>query len=89
MSGPVLISASLHEPSSLLGNFYLNALDKHMVRKGFRFFRYVNDMYVLAHSDAELDRLCCNHSAMPFSGSPHSVGKNKDLSWQRHYGFGQ
>jgi hypothetical protein len=44
------------EPSSLLGNFYLHPMDKHMVRAGFRYFRYMDDIYVFGRSKAEIKR---------------------------------
>ena len=41
------------EPSSLLGNFYLNPLDKAMVRAGFKYYRFMDDIYVVASSKLE------------------------------------
>ena len=41
------------EPSSLLGNFYLNPLDKAMVRAGFKYFRFMDDIYIVASSRLE------------------------------------
>ena len=44
------------DPSSLLGNFYLDPLDKSMVRASFSYMRYVDDIRVFAHSRSELKR---------------------------------
>ncbi len=52
---PVGIPQGL-DPSSLLGNVYLDPLDKHMVRGGHRYFRYVDDIRVFAKSEADLRR---------------------------------
>ena len=43
-------------PSSLLGNVYLDPLDKHMTRSNYHYFRYVDDIRVFAHSKSELQR---------------------------------
>ncbi|MDP9238283.1 MAG: RNA-directed DNA polymerase [Chloroflexota bacterium] len=43
-------------PSSLLGNLYLDPLDKHMIRRGYRYFRYMDDICVFGHSRDELQR---------------------------------
>ena len=45
-----------HDPSSLLGNIYLDPVDKAMVRAGYRYFRWNDDIYVFAHSKADLRR---------------------------------
>ena len=52
---PVGIPQGL-DPSSLLGNVYLDPLDKHMVRNGHRYFRYVDDIRVFGRSESELQR---------------------------------
>ena len=44
------------EPSSILANFYLNPIDKAMIRAGFRYFRFMDDMYVLSNSKLETKR---------------------------------
>ena len=44
------------DPSSLLGNFYLDPLDKSMVRSGYSYMRYVDDIRVFASSRSELKR---------------------------------
>ena len=41
------------EPSSLLGNLYLDPLDKAMVRAGFKYFRFMDDIYILTSSKLE------------------------------------
>ena len=41
------------EPSSVLANLYLDPLDKAMVRAGFRYFRFMDDIYILASSKLE------------------------------------
>jgi retron-type reverse transcriptase len=45
-----------HDPSSFLGNVYLDPVDKAMVRAGYRYFRYSDDTYVFGRSKAELKR---------------------------------
>ncbi|MXZ89366.1 MAG: RNA-directed DNA polymerase [Dehalococcoidia bacterium] len=52
---PVGIPQGL-DPSSFLGNIYLDRLDKHMVRKKYHYFRYVDDIRVFANSESELQR---------------------------------
>ena len=52
---PVGIPQGL-EPSSFLGNICLDQLDKHMVRKNYHYFRYVDDIRVFANSESELQR---------------------------------
>ena len=44
------------DPSSLLGNFYLDPLDKSMVREKYRYVRYVDDIRVFGHTRSELRR---------------------------------
>ena len=44
------------DPSSLLGNFYLNPLDKSMVREKYRYMRYVDDIRVFGKTRSELRR---------------------------------
>ena len=41
------------EPSSLLANLYLDPLDKAMVRAGFRYFRFMDDIYILGNTKLE------------------------------------
>ncbi len=45
-----------HNPSSLLGNIYLDPVDKAMIRAGYRYFRWNDDIYVFARSKADLRR---------------------------------
>ena len=52
---PVGIPQGL-DPSSLLGNVYLDPLDKYMIRHGYHYFRYVDDIRVFANSYSELQR---------------------------------
>ncbi len=40
------------DPSSVLASAYLEPIDTYMLRKGYAFFRYVDDMYVFASSEA-------------------------------------
>lgn len=44
-------------PSSFLGNFYLDEFDKWMVRKGYAYRRYVDDMRVFAYTLPEARRI--------------------------------
>jgi hypothetical protein len=44
------------DASSLLGNCFLDPLDKHMVRAGVRFFRFNDDMCIFGRSNAEVRR---------------------------------
>jgi hypothetical protein len=44
------------DPSSFLGNIYLDPVDKAMIREGYRYFRYVDDIYVFGRSELELRR---------------------------------
>ena len=44
------------DPSFLLGGFYLNPVDKFMVRSGYRYFRYVDDIRIMAKSEPEIKR---------------------------------
>ena len=41
------------EPSSVLGNLYLDPIDKSMVRAGFRYFRFMDDIYIQCGSQLE------------------------------------
>ena len=41
------------DPSSLLGEFYLDEVDKIMLRQGLEYRRYVDDFRVFGHSDLE------------------------------------
>jgi len=44
------------DPSSVLGNFYLDPIDKEMTRAGFRYIRFVDDIFVLARTKLEAKR---------------------------------
>ena len=44
------------DPSSMLGNCYLDPLDKHMLRAGVRFFRYNDDICIFGRTAAEVRR---------------------------------
>jgi len=44
------------DPSSMLGNCYLDPLDKHMLRAGIRFFRYNDDICIFGRTAAEVRR---------------------------------
>lgn len=54
-NSPIGIPQGL-DPSSLLGNIYLDPLDKHMIREKYYYFRYVDDIRVFANSESELRR---------------------------------
>lgn len=41
------------DPSSVLATAYLEPVDSYMLRKGYAFFRYVDDMYVFAQDEPE------------------------------------
>ncbi len=43
-------------PSNLLGNIYLDPLDKYMLRRGYDYFRYSDDIRVFGNSKLELYR---------------------------------
>jgi hypothetical protein len=45
-----------HNPSSFLGNMYLDPVDKVMVREGYTYLRYVDDIYVFANSRVDLKK---------------------------------
>lgn len=44
------------EPSSVLGNFYLDPIDKVMTRAGFRYSRFMDDIYIAASTKLEVKR---------------------------------
>ena len=44
------------DPSSMLGNCYLDPLDKHMLRADIRFFRYSDDMCIFGRTEAQVRR---------------------------------
>ncbi len=44
------------DPSSMLGNCFLDPLDKHMQRAGVRFFRFNDDICIFGRSSAEVRR---------------------------------
>ena len=43
----------IYDPSSLLGNFYLDEFDKWVIRNGYIYFRYVDDMRFFCETQTE------------------------------------
>ncbi len=44
------------DPSSVLASVYLDSVDKYMLRRGYAFYRYVDDMYLFALDEAACRR---------------------------------
>lgn len=44
------------DPSSVLASAYLEPVDAYMLRKGYTFYRYVDDIYIFAANEAEARR---------------------------------